>query len=394
MAETTTERGHDPFTGFGVRLFSEVAGAAPEANVIVSPAGTVLALAMALAGAGGETAEAMRRTLGVPGAAPDELDALAARVRSALVSRPHVSWAPEDAGVELSTASALWARAGVPLGDGFVRRAREHYAAHVEALDFDSPAAAERMNGWVREQTRGRIDAIVGPSILPNVVLYLMSAVYFKAGWESVFKEANTRDEPFRTASGELRLHPLMHQTASFGYREGDGFRAVRLGYAWSRTAMYVFLPDEGLGLSGLRARLAPERWEEWSGGFEERWIGLALPRFRVESDLALNEPLAALGMEVAFDEARADFTGMLAPGVARALGGLYISRAKQKTFVSVDEKGTEAAAATSVEMKTRGFALARPQPIPFVVDRPFLFAIRDDDTGTLLFLGQVADPA
>lgn len=365
------------YADFGLGLFRRLADARPDQNVVVSPLSAGLALSMLANGAQGQTLAGIQQTL----ASGTDLDALNG-TNAALVQ------ALRGGDVELAIANSLWARQGVPFLESFLQTSRRFYNAEVASLDLGAPGAAERINRWVSDNTRGRITRMVEPPISPDVVMYLMNAVYFKGRWQDEFQASATRPGPFRAPGGTVQ-RPMMTRTGSYGYLDGDGFSAVRLPYRGGRFAMYVLLPDASSGVAALRQRLTPQAWTEWMGGFGQREVRVVMPRYRVNVESQLKAPLSALGMADAFSQVQANFGAMLP--VASVPGqNVYVSEAKQKVFIEVNEEGTEAAAVTGIEM--RATSMPAP-PVAFVVDRPFLLAIRDDQTGALLFIGQVNDP-
>jgi serine protease inhibitor len=365
------------YAAFGLGLFRRLGDARPDQNVVVSPLSAGLAVSMLANGAQGQTLAGIQQAL----ATGMDLDGLNG-TNAALVQ------ALQSGDVELAIANSLWAREGVPFLPAFMETNRRFYQAEVAALDFDSPEAVERINRWVSDRTNGRIKRMVDPPISPEVVMYLMNAVYFKGRWQDEFQASATRPMPFRAPGGTVQ-RPMMTRTGEYGYRRGDGFSAVRLPYRGGRFAMYVLLPDSSSSVAALRQRLSPESWKQWMGGFNTREVRVVMPKYRVNVESRLNAPLQAMGMADAFSQVNADF-GRLLPAVDRGPGIVYVSEAKQKVFVEVNEEGTEAAAVTGIEMRTTS---APPQPVSFVVDRPFLLAVRDDQTGALLFIGQVNDP-
>lgn len=368
------------YAPLGLGLFRQVAAAKPGENAFVSPLSAGMALAMVYNGATGETQRQMAEVLGLDARGVDEVNAANRELRAALRS----------AGVELSVANALWARRGVPFEAAFTERVRAAYGAEVAEVSFTDPATAARINAWVARETRGRIRELVQAPMDPALVLYLTNAVYFKGRWADEFPKSATRDRPFRLPGGTASPRPTMHRMGRYGYREGDGFRAVRLPYRGGRMALYVFLPDSSSSLAAFRERLTAARWDRWMTEFAPREVDVALPRFRAEGTFPLVEPLGALGMRDAFDPARASLRAMLPASFFRGGRNVFISEAVQKTWIEVNEEGTEAAAATGLGVSVTS---APPPPVPFVVDRPFIAAVRDDRTGALLFVGQVTDP-
>lgn len=366
---------------FGFRLYQAVRQSADEANLFVSPASVAIALAMTYGGAAGETQAAMAETMAITGLSADEL------------SRAHATLAQHlaapDLGAELTIANSLWARQGLPFRPEFLQRNQTYFGAEVAELDFDDPAAAATINDWVKRQTRGLIAEIVGPQIDPDTILFLLNAIYFKGEWQVAFDPAATQPRLFTRADGSQVEHPLMEQKGKFSYLQTDDFAAVALPYGEDgRVRMIVFLPHAGADLDGFVAGLDADSWQQWLGRMHAREGTVVLPRFKVESDLSLRRALSALGMAVAFDEGQADFDAML-PTPAGI--NVFLKDVRHKTFVEVDEVGTEAAAVTSVEVGVTSAPL--DGPFSFIADRPFFFAIADEATGLLLFLGELGAP-
>jgi serine protease inhibitor len=366
------------YADFGLGLLQRLAAEAEAGNVILSPVSAGLAGSMLANGAEGETLDGILRTLtAAEGIEP--LNGANAALLEALQS--------DD--IELAVANAMWARQGVQFLPGFLSDVRSLYAAEVATMDFGAPSTVHAMNAWASRSTRGRIPSIIESPLPRDLVLFLANAVYFKGRWEDEFRPAATRERPFETPGGTVQ-HPLMHRTGEYGHLREDGFSAVRLPYRGGRFAMYVLLPDSGVPLAEVRASLTAEEWARWMNGFDSRDVQLALPRFRLRTGADLIPPLAHMGMGDTFDAERARFTRM-ADASHLATRNIYVTRANQQVFIEVNEEGTEAAAITSIGAAVE--SVPEP-PVPFIVDRPFLFAIRDDASGALLFVGQVVDPA
>jgi serpin B len=368
------------YAAFGLGVFRQLADAKPNDNVVFSPLSAGLAVSMLANGAQGETLAGIERTLGT-GIGVEALNGANVALVQAL----------RGGDVELAIANSLWARQGIPFLPSFMETNRRFYDAEVAALDFSSPAASARINRWVSDKTRGRITRMVedGP-IDADVILYLMNAVYFKGRWQDEFQAGATRPMPFHAAGGRTVQRPMMQRTGEYRYLRADGFQALRLPYRGGRFAMYVLLPDEGSSVAALRGQLTPQAWTDWMGRFGgAREVRVVMPKYRVNVESGLNRPLQALGMADAFSQTRANFGAMLTPEFLRQ-GNAYVSEAKQKVFIEVNEEGTEAAAVTGIEVRTTS---APAEPVSFVVDRPFLLVIRDDTTGALLYIGQVNDP-
>lgn len=346
-------------------------------NTFLSPTSVMLALAMTYNGADGTTRQAMARALEIEGMSLEETNRAFADLKSAL--------APADPKIQLKIANSLWARNGFTLDPAFVERNRQHYGAEITSLNFSDPAAAKTINSWVSKNTEGKIEKIIG-EIEPEKVLFLINAIYFKGEWQVPFKKENTKPDTFKLAGGEQKELPMMSQAGNYLYYKGKDFQSVALPYGKGSVSMYIFLPDEQKGLDQFERDLTPENWDTWMKSFRYNPGDLKLPRFKVEWESTLNDALKALGMEEAFSE-RANFSQMakLPPG-----NTLSISEVKHKAVCEVNEEGTVAAAATSVGM---GLASAPPERFTMKVDRPFFFAIRDNVTGVILFMGSVTNP-
>ena len=363
---------------FGFKLFAEVTKQDAGKNVFISPASVGLALAMTYNGAEGETKQAMSRALEAGGMSLDELNHAYAQLKAALDS--------PDPKVQLSIANSLWAKKGITFKPDFIQRDKQFYGAEVTALDFNDPAAAATINSWVADKTKGKIDKIVD-QIDAQSILFLINAIYFKGKWSVEFDKAKTKDDTFTTGSGQRKRHPMMQQSGKYNYYEDKTFQAVSLPYGGGRVSMYIFLPANGTSLVDAQKNLTAANWDSWMKQFVQTQGDISVPRFRVEYEIGLNEALKALGMGIAFDPARANFTGMV-----QTSENAFISRVKHKTFAEVNVEGAEAAAATSVEMRVTS-AMRPPKAFRMIVDHPFFFAIRDNKTGTMLFMGSIADP-
>ena len=365
----------------GFKLLAELAGAEITHNVFISPFSVFTALAMTYNGAAGETAQAMAAVLEVDEMSLDEVN----RSCAALLER----LAQSGPGLQLSLANSLWRNTALPIEfrPDFLHRAQTFFRARVAALNFGSPGALSAINGWVSAQTNGKIDPILDR--LPQLaLLYLINAIYFKGDWARPFDRERTQEAPFTLLDGSRKLLPMMSQSGRFDYRQERDFQAIRLPYVGDRISMYILLPAEDSSLGRLMAQLTADRWQDLTTGkrFYSREGTIALPRFKLEYEAGLKKALAALGMGVAFSDQQADFSRMSA---IPSPGYLYISRVIHKAFIEVNEEGAEAAAATVVEVMVRGMSA----PFEMLVNRPFFCALRDDQTGALLFVGLVVEP-
>ena len=363
---------------FAFRLYDKLLKQDPNTNVFVSPTSISFALAMTYNGAGGKTREAMARVLDIEGLTLDE-------VNSAFANQQRGP-AQADPKVQLNIANSLWARKGITLKPDFLQRTKQHYDATVTTLDFRDPRAPDTINAWVKQKTNNLIDSIVD-RISSDKVLFLINAIYFKGQWQQEFEKAQTKQAPFHLLNGQQKEVPLMTQTGKYVYFEDKDFQAVSLPYGTGRVSMYVFLPAPNTTLADFQKTITSENWENWMGHFRFAPGTVMLPRFEVTYEANLNEVLKALGMAEAFDPAAADFSGIM-----NSSERIYISEARHKAFAQVNEEGTKAAAVTSIGVSTTSVTI-EPKPFVMRVDRPFFFAIRDNASGALLFMGSVVDP-
>jgi serine protease inhibitor len=353
---------------FGFDLFGRVAG--PRANTVVSPLSLTVLLAMLLAGADGDTATEIAKVLHLR----DHRDVRVGALLRQLSDTDEAT---------LSVADAVWAGSNVPLQKDYSNFLRKTFGATLKNGDLGSPGTAGDIDRWASKNTKGLIDSIAGDLGLPDptAVLVLLNAVYFLGRWTTPFEPGATRPEPFEKAGNVPMMH-MAHE--SFGYTQRSGYRMLRLPYGkHGRYAMEVMLPDTGRELGDLLGRLDAVEWRAAVAALQPTTIDeLALPKFELRWKAELNDPLIALGMPAAFGPG-ADFRPMSPAATA-------LSRVVQKTYVRVDEKGTEAAAVSGGAMATSG---RLGQPLVFRVDRPFAFSISDQQTGAILFLGSVTDP-
>ncbi|MBS3784505.1 MAG: serpin family protein, partial [Anaerolineae bacterium] len=291
----------------------------------------------------------------------------------------------DEQGFRLNIANAIWGQRDYAFLDAFLDVLAENYGAGLRVLDFAGAPEAARVtiNEWVSEETEGKIENLIpSGAIDPLTRLVLTNAIYFNAAWAHPFQEEATRDGSFTLLKDDQVTVPMMRQTESFGYGTGEGYQAVELPYDGREMSMVILLPDRDT-FEAFEDSLDGERVQDIVSGLKYRQVALTMPTFEFDSRFSLNQALAELGMPAAFS-GDADFSAMTGDK------DLFISDVVHKAFVSVDEEGTEAAAATAVVMKR----LSMPEePVVVTVDHPFLFLIRDIETGTILFVGRVLDP-
>jgi serine protease inhibitor len=360
---------------FGFDMFNGLADASPDENVVTSPYSAAMLLTMLLNGADGETRAAIGEVLRLPDPFDDEINEQHFTLATYLESADDI---------ELSIANSLWAASGHPFEDDYVENMESWFNAAVREVDLASQEAADEIDSWVREQTRDRIDGIAEDLGLPDPasVMVLLNAVYFLGDWTEPFDPERTYDGAFTLPDGSEIQTPLMVRDGQFRFTEMDDFSAIQLPYGdEERFAMEIFLPASGLTLEEFRASFSHENWHASVENLTEQRVELTLPSFELEYNTGadLKRTLDDLGMGIAFT-GEADFSAM-------SPASIWLDSVVQKTFIRVDEVGTEAAAVTGGDM-------VASMPPQMRVDRPFLFTISDTHTGALLFLGQVADPS
>jgi len=366
-------------TDFATELFTKLE--MPGKNVAFSPYSLVSALAVAQAGAKGATESQISGVCHFPANRTEQLTSLG-QVRRALVA------VGTDPGIELSSATGLWAQKEYGFDKDFLTDVREKLGGSVRFVDFNlsANAAVGQINSWVEANTRGKIkEGISQDSITPATRLIIANAIYFKGEWSSRFNRNATQNRTFNLTAASSVNVPMMSQENNFLYAEADGVQLLVLPYRGQNLHMLVFLPAAG-GISDFVQGLDGAAIQAWADRLRLCKVNVRLPRFKVAATYSLTEPLQALGMRDAFDASRADFTGM---SLRRPL---FIQTIKQSTIVEVNEQGTEAASATHT-----GFGCSAPPHLPqqqFHADRPFIFFIREKSTGMILFAGRVVDPS
>ena len=358
-------------TAFALKLYRVLA--AKEGNLFFSPYSISSALGMTYAGARGNTDTEMKTALCFP-LEQAKLHPAFNGLNGALASTA------KETGQKLNIANGL-CLTGADVNKEFKALLADHYGAELFAGDLDV------INGWVKKKTEGKIEQIL-KELHPQSVCVLLNAIYFKGTWASQFKERSTREAPFRMSSVKSVRVPLMYQKGAFRLLQQKGFQAISIPYKGKQLSMVIFLPRKVDGLPAMEKKLTTDALAQWLTALDKRAEGttdLYIPKYKVETEYDLVPPCKQLGMKDAFQPNVADFRGMGWPK-----GKLWINQIKHKAFVEVNEEGTEAAAATAVEMVTE---MARMDPV-FRADHPFLFIIRDNPTGTILFMGRMADPS
>jgi serpin B len=360
-----------------------------DGNRFMSPFSISTALAMTYVGAQEETAVEIARALRfmLP---PSQLHPAFHHLIAVLHSRNTTQVAPDQpADIELLTANALWSQAGERILADFQKRIEVNYQGGLYPVDFrHNPDLARRtINAWVEEQTKGKIkDLLKSTHINPHTLLILTNAIYFKGLWASPFSREKTSKEEFHVSPTDRVQVDMMKQLGRFRQFDDGTMQALELPYKGNSLAMVLFLPRAQDGLSQLESSLTAAKIEGWLSKFSSHRVDVSLPKFKLTAECELSNALSELGMPVAFKPGAADFSGIT------GTRELAISAVVHKAFVEVEEKGTEAAAATGVVVSARAAVVAQ-QPVIFRADHPFFFLIRDTDTGTILFVGRLVRP-
>ncbi len=355
-----------------------------DGNLIYSPYSISLALAMTYAGARGETESQMTQTLHfLPG---DQLHPAFNALDLQLAERGKAQ-SEEETPLQLDIANAVWAEQTYPFLQSFLDTIALNYGAGIRLADFINQYEAVRkeINNWVSDQTEDKIKDLIPEGVLDSDTrMALVNAIYFKADWLDPFDADSTQDAPFHLLDGSEVTVPTMNQDTFIPYAKGDGWQAIELAYQGETAAMDIIVPDDGR-FEEVESSLDYETASAILSSLRPTSVTLALPKFKFESEFSLADQLKALGMPDAFDPERADFSGM------SDRNDLYISAVLHKAFVAVDEKGTEAAAATAVIV---GVTSAPMFDVTLTIDRAFIFLIHDIPTGQILFVGRVLNPA
>ncbi len=368
---------------FAIGLYQMLKGG--ESNLFYSPYSISMALAMTYAAAKGTTAQQMADTLNFT-LPQDSLHTIFNGLDQQLASRGQGAKDKEGQAFKLNIVNALWGQKGYQFLLQYLDILAQNYGAGMRLLDFrDAPDASRlTINKWVADQTKDKIQDLIPPGAIDTMTrLVLTNAIYFNAAWATAFDKGATQDDKFYLNDGSSVTVPMMHESESLGYAEGSGYKAVELPYDGNELSMVILLPDSGT-FSQFENALTSDKYSSIIQGLAAKRIALSLPRYKFDSSFSLNKALSTMGMPLAFTD-QADFSGMTGNR------DLSISDVIHKAFVSVDESGTEAAAATAVIMRATSMPLS---PTEVRVDRPFIFVIRDIQTGTVLFIGRVLNPA
>lgn len=357
---------------FFANVFNEEA-AELDKNFMISPLSLSMALAMTWNGADGETKAVMQKVLKLDGYADQEVNEYYEKLREALLKT--------DPSTKLAIANSIWTNKNIKIKDDFIRLNNEYFNSTVESVDFSDANSVKLMNKWAADNTNNLITHVLDKTN-PNALMYLMNALYFKGIWTSEFNSRNTSSKPFYSEDGQTKNVDMMHQKSSFNYNENQTMQIVELPYGNQAFSMIVLLPKEGNKLADVTQELQNSNsWGNLVSGLRSTQVDLYLPKFKTEYSRVLNDVLEKMGMGIAFEPGAADFSRMTDADA-------FISFVEQFTYINTDEVGTEAAAVTVV-----GIELTSYQPdrtATFNANRPFIYIIRENSTGSILFMGAV----
>ncbi len=381
---------------FTADLYAKVAQ--KKGNLFFSPTSIETALAMTYAGANGSTSEQMAKTLHFNLPADKVSTALATLIET-LNHPPEIeTWEPSVGGgavkavkkpaYQLVVANALWGQKDFPFKPDFTQLLQKSYRADVHPTDFgDAEKSRTTINDWVALQTKDKIKDLLAKGVLTtDTRLVLTNAIYFKSNWAEPFQKSATKDGPFKLSADKSVNVPLMQQEHDHGYLENDDLQMLEMAYSRSVLSMIVLLPKKAEGLAEVEKKLTAENLAGWLKDKKKESVKVTLPKFTLSAELMLADALKEMGMVDAFDPNKADFSGIT------TAEKLFISAVIHKAFVAVDEEGTEAAAATAVVMRTTAMPMPKKSKI-FEANHPFVFLIRHNSTGEILFIGRVANP-
>jgi len=349
-----------------------------EGNILISPTSVLIAMLMVYNGTDGETKAEIEEALQIDGLTEKEINE-ATKVLNEALQR-------NDDKIEVTLSNSLWLNDNFTFKDEFAKNMDDYFDAEIAEIDINDDASADRINGWVKKETNGLIEKLVDKPLSSDLIAYLINALYFNGTWTYEFDKNLTVDDTFFTDDGEIEM-PFMSLNEELDYFETEDLQAVKLPYGEGEMSMQLFLPKENQSLDELVNDMTTKTWQNWQTEFTEEEGFVSLPKFKLEYETLLNEPLQQLGIEQAFIGSEANFSPMVETTMP-----LFISEVKQKTAIKVDESGTEAAAATSVGIEMTSAPL-EDEPFHMIVNRPFMYAIYDENAEHILFIGVMKSP-
>lgn len=368
----------DADNAFGLEIFQFIREESDKENLMVSPLSISLALAMAYNGADGDTKTEMENAMKLNGLTPEQINSAYKMLIAALQSL--------DEDVIFEIANAVYYDSGFPVKQSFFDINKNYYDAEVEGLDFGNPSTIEAINDWVAEKTHDKITKII-EQLSPDARMVLLNAIYFYGTWANEFDEDGTKMRNFFKTDGTTKEVPMMSKEDKLEYTANNLFSAVKIPYGTGQYNMVVMLPSTEKSSQDVIDELSANNWKDWAEEFTtEDHVVVTMPRFKFGFDLELNKVLKQMGMVKAFSDQQANFSKI-------SDIFLYISAVIHKTYIDVNETGTEAAAVTAIVFETTSAGPNEPQKIYFTVDKPFVFAITEKDTNAILFIGEVQNP-
>ncbi|MCL5267794.1 MAG: serpin family protein [Bacteroidetes bacterium] len=378
-SSSTVKKVESANNSFSTSLFDQLAAQEQGKNFFISPFSVSMALAMTLNGAAGQTYSDMQRTLGLSGLSNEQINQAYQNLMTTFSSL--------DPSVKFDIANSIWYRNTFAVEDSFLDVDSTYFDARVIAVDFSSASAAEIINSWVSDKTDNKIQSIIQPPIDPSTVMFLINALYFNGTWKYTFDSKNTKPETFYLANGSTESDSMMVVHDTIDYYSDQSFTAVELPYGDGDYSMLILLPTNAASAVNTIGTLSQGEVNSIVAGLKPEDVQLTMPKFKVKYSTKLNGVLSQMGMGIAFSDG-ANFTRI------NPAGGLYISEVLHKTYIDVNEQGTEAAAVTVVTIGTTVVIGGHSGPIMVDVDRPFAFLIKENRDNTILFMGAVAQPS
>jgi serine protease inhibitor len=366
----------DAGNSFGFKLFTCLNKEETGKNIFISPFSVSMAFGMLLNGAKGPTLDSLEKVLGDAGMSLDDINAAYKNSSSFLTTL--------DAHVSFQIANSIWYTYGFSVLPNFLNVNKNYFDAEVDSLDFMSPGAPLTINNWVNTKTNGKIPTIIDGGIPLGTVMYLVNAIYFKGAWTNSFNTSNTKDASFTCGDGSFTTCKMMSQNATFAYYADNSVQAIDLPYSDRSFSMTVLLPAAEVSIDQYASALTQGEWNTIINNLDSAKVELYIPKFILNYSQHLSSQLKSLGMGIVFDYMRANLTGI------SKMWGLCVTDVLHKSYVNVDEEGTEAAAVTSI---TVGVTVVFEDKKVMRIDRPFIFAIREHQTGTILFIGKIENP-
>lgn len=346
-------------------------------NILISPLSAFMAISLVYNGAEGNTKDEIAKVLGLNNMSVDDLNRANASLLE-LLDR-------DLEAVQLEIANSVWVNQDFNIKDAFVKNTTDFYQADITNIDVLDDGSVDKINNWVSKSTKNKIDEIIAAPLDRDLVALLINALYFNGKWTKKFDEQRTELAPFFAKDKKVEV-PMMLLESELKYMENASFQAVKLPYGNSEISMNVFLPRENSSIDNFIENVTVDNWQDWNTTFKDKKGTIKLPRFQIEYEVNLNEPLKLLGIEDAFNSRKADF-----PHMIKENEQLWIDEVKQKTYMDVNEEGTEAAAVTSIAVVKESAIIE--DTFYMEVNRPFFITITDDETDTILFMGIIENP-